>query len=104
SATLGTRTAFKGNIMALSSISVNNGVTVDGRLLARNAAVTLINDTVTRSRCTAGTEAGVGRGPTGSAPGPDVTGPRLRIIGLPGLRQPPTRTGARRPPDGTVCT
>lgn len=104
SATLGTRTAFKGNILALSSISVNDGVTVDGRLLARNAAVTLINDTVTRSRCIAGTEAGVGNGPTGSAPGADVTGPRLTIIGVPGVRQPPTRTGARRPPASSVCT
>src|SRR6185503_7164026 len=43
SATLGTTTAFAGNILALTSFSVNNGVTVDGRLLARNGAVTLIN-------------------------------------------------------------
>jgi ice-binding like protein/Big-like domain-containing protein len=112
SATLGTRTAFKGNILALTSISVNNGVTVDGRLLARNGAVTLINDTVTRSQCAAGTEPGTGTGPgggtgtgTGSGPGPDLTGPLTRIIGLPGVRQPPTpRPGARRPPASTVCT
>ena len=63
SATLGTRTAFQGNILALTSISVNDGVTVDGRLLARNGAVTLINDTVTRSQCAAGTE------PTTTSPG-----------------------------------
>ena len=55
SATLGTRTAFQGNVMALTSISVSDGARVDGRLLARNGAVTLINDTVTRSRCAAGT-------------------------------------------------
>jgi Ice-binding-like len=39
SATLGTTTAFQGNLMALSSISLNNGATVIGRLLARNGAV-----------------------------------------------------------------
>jgi ice-binding like protein len=114
SATLGTRTAFKGNILALTSISVNEGVTVDGRLLARNGAVTLINDTVTRSQCAAGTGPGTGTGPgsgtgtgtgPGSSPGPDRTGPVTRIIGLPGLRQPPIRgPGARRPPASTVCT
>jgi hypothetical protein len=114
SATLGTTTAFKGNILALTSISVNNGVNVDGRLFARNGAVTLINDTVTRSQCAAGTGpgtgpgAGTGPGGTGTGPGsdsgPDVTGPRLRIIGLPGVRQAPIRVGVRRPPAGTVCT
>ena len=51
SATLGTSSAFAGNILALQSISVNNGVSVKGRLLARNGAVTLINDTVTRATC-----------------------------------------------------
>jgi uncharacterized protein YkwD len=54
SATLGARTAFQGNILALTSISVNDGVAVNGRLLARNGAVTLINDTVSRPRCAAG--------------------------------------------------
>ncbi|MDR6414119.1 ice-binding family protein [Pseudarthrobacter sulfonivorans] len=41
SATLGTGTSFKGNIMALTSISVTTGVTIEGRALARNGAVTL---------------------------------------------------------------
>ncbi len=78
SATLGTTTAFKGNILALTSISVNNGVNVEGRLLARNGALTLINDTVTRSQCAAGTGA-----PPGPAASPDVTRPRV-TVGLPG--------------------
>ena len=109
SATLGTTTAFRGNILALTSISVNNGVTVDGRLLARNGAVTLINDVVTRSTCAAGTGPGTGTGPggtgTGSGPGADRTGPRIRIIGLPGVRQPPIGgAGARRPAASTICT
>ena len=114
SATLGTRTAFKGNILALSSISVNNGVTVDGRLLARNGAVTLINDTINRSDCAPGTGGGTGTG-TGTGPGggaPDFTGPSVRIIGPSGVLVPPgvpvplTRTPprARRPRGRAVCT
>jgi hypothetical protein len=45
SATLGTGTDFEGNILAYASITDNGGSTVDGRLLAETAAVTL-NDTV----------------------------------------------------------
>lgn len=40
SATLGNDTDFKGNILALISITMNTGATIDGRLLARNGAVT----------------------------------------------------------------
>ncbi|KAF2251486.1 hypothetical protein BU26DRAFT_423603, partial [Trematosphaeria pertusa] len=47
SATLGTSTVFTGNILALTSISLNEGVTVAGGLYALNGAVTLINDQVT---------------------------------------------------------
>jgi hypothetical protein len=41
SATLGTGSVFKGNILASASISVMTGAAVEGRLLARTAAVTL---------------------------------------------------------------
>jgi hypothetical protein len=44
SATLGTGTDFEGNILAYASITDDGGSTVDGRLLAETAAVTL-NDT-----------------------------------------------------------
>jgi len=53
SATLGTDTDFIGNILALTSITLNNGATVDGRLLAQNGAVTLDNNTITVSICNA---------------------------------------------------
>ena len=53
SATLGTGSSFKGTILALTSITVTTGVTVDGRVLARNGAVTLDTDTITRSACAA---------------------------------------------------
>ncbi len=55
SATLGTDSVLAGNVLALTSISVNDDVTVAGRLLARNAAVTLINDRVAAAHCAAGT-------------------------------------------------
>ena len=63
SATLGTGTVLAGNILALTSISMNNGVTLHGRALARNGAVTLINDTITAAHCAPGTTGG------GSTPG-----------------------------------
>jgi len=47
SATLGTGSVFKGNILALASITATTGATVEGRLLARNAAVTLDSNTIT---------------------------------------------------------
>ena len=47
SATLGTTSTFKGNILALASITVTTGATVEGRLLAQTAAVTLDSNTIT---------------------------------------------------------
>lgn len=41
SATLGTGSAFVGNILALTSITMNTGASLTGRALARNGAVTL---------------------------------------------------------------
>lgn len=55
SATLGAASDFVGNVLAQDSISVGNAVNVDGRLLARTASVTLINDTITRAQCAPGT-------------------------------------------------
>lgn len=51
SATLGTTTTFSGNILALTSITDAGGSVVNGRLLARNGAVTLNNSTVTAQTC-----------------------------------------------------
>lgn len=41
SATIGDNTSFKGNILALTSITLNTGATIEGRLLARNGAIVL---------------------------------------------------------------
>jgi Ice-binding-like len=51
SATLGTGSAFVGSVIALTSITVTTGVSIDGRVLARNGAVTLDTDTITTSNC-----------------------------------------------------
>ena len=65
SATLDTTTNFVGTIMALTSISLNNGVILQGRALARNGAVTLINDQITApTSCNAVTVAGPTPAPT----------------------------------------
>jgi hypothetical protein len=51
SATLGTDTTFVGNILALTSASVQTRTTVDGRVLARNGQVSLDDNTITAPTC-----------------------------------------------------
>jgi hypothetical protein len=46
--TLGTTSIFKGNILALDAVTLATGATLDGRVFARNGAVTLDAATVTR--------------------------------------------------------
>lgn len=80
SATLGTTTAFQGNLMALTSISLNNGASVIGRVLARNGQVSLIDNVLTGSLCG-----------TGSTPPPSVEppgGPGTVPPGTPGTTGP----------------
>jgi hypothetical protein len=43
SATIGDFTAFKGNVLALTSITMNSGAVAVGRMLARNGAVVMTN-------------------------------------------------------------
>ncbi len=51
SATLGTNSTFKGNILALTSATLTTGANVEGRVLARNGAVTLDTNTITKATC-----------------------------------------------------
>jgi hypothetical protein len=51
SATLGTFSEFKGNILALTSITIATGVNLEGRALARNGSVTLDSDVITGCTC-----------------------------------------------------
>jgi hypothetical protein len=51
SATIATTTSFVGNILALASITMKTGATLQGRALARNGAVTLDDNTITSPTC-----------------------------------------------------
>lgn len=56
SATLGTFTAFQGNIVALTSITIGTSASLQGRALARNGQVTLDSNAITA--CSGGTTPG----------------------------------------------
>lgn len=69
SATLNTSTTFAGNILAHTSISVGDGVSLDcGRLLVHTGAVTLINDTISIGCEGTGFEESGGFNGSGSGP------------------------------------
>jgi hypothetical protein len=76
SATIGTTSTFVGNILALTSITVTTGATIDGRALARNGSVTLDSNVITRERCAGATTGGTTGGPTtgGTTGGPTTGG------------------------------
>jgi hypothetical protein len=54
SATLGTSTSMVGTIIAMTSITLTTATNLSGRALARNGAVTLDSNTVTRPVCSLG--------------------------------------------------
>ncbi|MGW7238346.1 ice-binding family protein [Streptomyces sp. NPDC054804] len=74
SATLGTSTAFVGNILAMTSITVTTSATIEGRALARNGAVTLDTNTITRPQCATGTTGGTTTAGTTGATTSGTTG------------------------------
>jgi hypothetical protein len=53
SATLGSATSFVGTILALASVTLNSGASVNGRLLAQTGAVTLNDNIITVPTCAA---------------------------------------------------
>ena len=58
SATIGTSTSFAGTVMADQSIALQTNATLQGRALARIAAVTLDQNTITRPTCAASSTGG----------------------------------------------
>jgi hypothetical protein len=53
SATLGTGSHLRGTVLAMTSITLTPGATVNGRLLARDGAVTLDTNRITKAKCAA---------------------------------------------------
>lgn len=117
SATLGSATAFTGSILALTSISLTTGATVDGRALARNGAVTLDTNVFTRSACTpprvvttpgSGTAGGGTTGGSGTSGAGGTTGGGTTPAGAGGRGTTPasgrTVSGRRRTGTGGDAT
>jgi hypothetical protein len=87
SATLDTATTFVGTIMALASISLNDGATIAGRALAQTGQVSMIHNQITApTTCNAST-----------TPGPTSTATPTPAVGTP----TPTPTPALGPPTPT---
>ena len=75
SATLGTTTAFEGNILALDSITLNTGATIyNGRALARNGAVTLDTNVISDICPTESEDVSGGHGSSSPNSGPGFSG------------------------------
>jgi hypothetical protein len=96
SATLGTTTSFVGTIMAMESITLDTGATVNGRVLARNAAVTLHNNTITSSTCAAPATPPATTATTPTATTPTTTTP------TPSTTTPTTTTATTPTPTATT--
>lgn len=96
SATLGTSTSFKGNILAGASITLNTNATiVQGRALARAGAVTMDTNTLTRATCQAAPPA-----PTTSPSATTSPTPTPTPTGSPTATTSPTATPGPTPTPG----
>lgn len=115
SADIGTTTAFAGNLMALTSITLKTGATVVGRMLARNGQVSLDTNVLTKPLCATGTttpptvppsspETGT---PTPTADSPAAGSPGAGTPGAPSpagptrtlpAKEAPNQKGSRNPP------
>lgn len=115
SATLGTDTTFSGTIMALTTITLQTRTTVAGRVLARNGAVNLDTNTVTRPSCAAVPTSTPTTGtptttPTTTPSGTPTTTPTTTPTGTPTTGTPtatptaPPSTGGPRGPGTSTPT
>lgn len=94
SATLDTTTSFKGTILALTSIALKTGATLEGRALARNGEVTLDSNVITRPAC-ALTDTALSRSDESFAIGVPLS---LILIGILGFMVVRSLTDAARLP------
>lgn len=101
SATLGTASTFNGNILALTSITVTAGTTVQGRALARNGQVTLDTNVFTMPGCAT---ASPSPSPTASpSPSPSATATPTATVS-PSPTTAPASPGATTPATGGTGT
>jgi hypothetical protein len=89
SATLGTDSTFVGTVVALTSVTATTRAAISGRLVARNGAVTLDSNTVTRPVCAA---AVASPSPT-ATPSPAAT-PTATPVAVPTATSVPTLVAA----------
>lgn len=85
SATLGTGSSFVGTVMALTSVTAQTAATIEGRVMARNGAVTLDSNVITAPGCDMTI-------PVTVTPSPVVTPPAITppVVAVPVT--PPTST------------
>ncbi len=104
SATLGTTSQFSGSIMALTSITLNTGASVTGRVLARNGAVTLDGNNIAVPACSAAvattTTSTTSTTTTTTVPATTTTVAPTTTT----TRRAPTTTTTRRAPATTTTT
>jgi hypothetical protein len=100
SATLGTNSHLIGTVLASTAIAAQSGATVEGRLLAQTASVTLDHNTITNAGCTNATSTTRGHGgSTTTTPGETTTVPGETTT-VPGDTTPTTTPGG--PTDTTT--
>lgn len=103
SATLGTNSAFVGSVMALTSVTANTGASVQGRLLARNGAVTLDTNSVSRPLCAAAATPAATPSTATTAPSPSAPSSPEPVIALPRVDAAPT-AGPDAPAPGAATS
>ncbi len=106
SATLGTDSTFVGTLDALTTVTAGTGATIQGRLIARTAAVNLDNNTITRAPCAAAPPVTTPPVTTPPVTTPPVTTPPVTTppVTTPPVTTPPVTTPPVTTPPTTTPT
>ena len=98
SATRGTGSSFRGSILALTSITLTTGATVEGRVLARNGAVTLDTNTVTKPTCAAAATTTAATTTAATTTAVTTTTTTTTTVKKPPVKKPPVKKPAVKKP------
>ncbi|HUP84554.1 MAG TPA: ice-binding family protein [Acidimicrobiales bacterium] len=106
SATFGADSELVGNVLADTSISVGDGATFQGRLLARGGAVTLQHNTITATTCAAAAPASTAGGSTLTTltPAADGSAADAAAVSVPVTSAAPATPVTTRPAPTTTVT